>query len=85
MNADLGMGQLQVVNDPEAARDPGHQGKRGPGVRERGGRDDDSPWSEDNGPPWSYGPGPARGDSSVPVQDNAACRAATAQARGGDR
>lgn len=100
VNAALGMGQLQVVNDPEAARGGGHRGKRGPGGRDRGGRDggpqrsergegDGPPWSEDgegDGPPWSDdGPGRARGDSSVPPQDNAACRPGVAQARGGDR
>ena len=114
VNADLGMGQLQVVNDPRAAQGGGHRDGdgRGRGGRDRGSRDSGPPWSdrgegsgppwsdrgEGSGPPWSEdgpgsgppwrgdGPGRARGgDSSVPPQDNAACRPATAQARGGDR
>ena len=84
VNADLGMGQLQVVNDPEAAWRGGHRGMRGRGDRDRGGRDGGPPWSEGNSPPWSDGPSPVR-DSFVSPQDNAACRPATAQAQGGDR
>jgi hypothetical protein len=93
VNADLGMGQLQVVNDPRAAHGRWPRGARRPDSRGDGtpwsdrGDEDDPFWSEEDGPeggPWweDDGPDPARGaGASVPPQENAACRAATAQGR----